>query len=249
MVRLSAIALLMLPSLAQADLNRFVRKVRPAVGQQRYFANLKVARPVAKLLKTVGLGRWVHQRRVVQVTNDSLGHFTKETARGYLEVMVPANTGHLFFRHGGEVYDFYQNGFRWGPVRPIKNERYGMLLRLTPNQERRLTRYLGGLKKTCGKELGTYDFSGRKGFHCVSWIMRLALDGKGQNLVQLLGGKPDQRMGMPSFSRFLLKRAEPLEAIVLYNNTTHSSSQLSRKRPLLMSNRQIVRAYRQLKGQ
>jgi hypothetical protein len=248
-VRLLLAAALCLASWpALADVKGFVRQCKPAVGQQHYFAGVKLARPIGRFLQRMGLGRWVHERQLVQITNSTLRRFTDETSRGYLEVVVPAKKGHVFFRHGADVYDFYQGGFRCGPVRPIGSERYGMLVRLTPEQEGRLQGYLDRLKRTGGKELGTYDFTGEKGFHCVSWLMRQPLDGKGRDLLQLLGARPGRGMGMPSFSRFLLRRAEPLEAVAIYNRDVRSPTQLSRMRLQLMSSREIVKAHREQRG-
>jgi len=220
----------------------FVQATRPTVGQQHFVAGLKVPGPVGRLLGKLRLGR---HRQVVQVTDQTIDAFTRATARGYLEVVVPANKGHLFFRHGNEVFDFYQGGFRCGPVRPINGERYGMLIPLTADQEGRLGRYLDRLKRTGGQELGTYDFSGERGFHCVTWVLREALGRGGENLVQLLGGKAKHGHGMPSFSRFLLKRANPVEAVVVYQNQPRTSSQLGRMKLELMSLRELVQAYRQ----
>ena len=248
MLRICLCALVLLAhSPAHADLKGFLATARPSTGQQQYFAGLRVARPVGTLLRRIGLGRWLHRRQVVQVTNQTLQSFTRTTARGYLEVVIPADKGHVFFRHGDKVYDFYQGGFRVGPVRPVGSERYGMLVRLSPSQETRLVAYFDRLERTGGKELGSYDFSGRKGFHCVSWLMRQPLDSRGANLVQLLGGK--RAGGMPSFSRFLLKRARGVEAVVVYDRDARSANQLSRMGFKLMSDRQIVDAFREQRRQ
>lgn len=233
------------PALARGTgLARFVARQRPCEGRACYVAGLRVPRFAARLAGQLGLGRHVRERRLLQVTNRSLDAFTRATARGYLEVVVPASTGHVFFRHGDRVYDFYQGGFRTGGVRAIQRERYGMLIKLTRGQERRLTSYLDRLERTGGKELGPYDFHGREGFHCVSWLLRQPLDRRGNNLLGLLGGDSARRPGMPGFSRFLLKRARPLEAVVLYSDARRSPSALSRARFKLMSNRQIVRQFR-----
>jgi hypothetical protein len=220
----------------------FVQAARPTVGQQHFVAGLKVPGPVGRLLGKLHLGR---HRQVVQVTDQTLAAFTRATARGYLEVVVPANRGHVYFRHGNEVFDFYPGGFRSGPVRPINGERYGMLIPLTADQEGRLGRYLDRLKRTGGQELGTYDFTGERGYHCVTWMLREALGGGGENLVQLLGGRAKHGTGMPGFSRFLLKRARPVEAVVVYQNQPRTSSQLGRMKLELMSLRELVRAFRQ----
>ena len=179
----------------------------------------------------------------MQVTNQTLQSYVEATSRGYLEVVVPAGKGHVFFRRGGEVFDFYQGGFRVGAVRPIGSERYGMLIPLTPAQEKRLDRYLGRLKRTGGKELGEYDFHGEKGFHCVTWMMRAALDGKRGNLVSLLGGQPRDGGSMPRFSRFLLRSARPLDAVVVYNDKTRTSRELRRGRVDIVSHRELRRQF------
>jgi len=193
-------------------------------------------------------------RKVIQVTNKTLGKYVDSTKKGYLEVVVPANKGHVFFRYGKEVFDFYPKGFRVGTVRPIGSERYGMLIPLNKKQERRLQSYLKRLKKTGGKELGKYDFHGEEGFHCVSWMMRLAMAGKqhggSKSLAEVLGGgKKIREAGMPRFSRFMLKKAAPVEAVVVYNNDgVKSQTELSRMSFALMSSRQIRRANREMIG-
>jgi hypothetical protein len=185
------------------------------------------------------------ERQLVQVTNQTLQSYVDATSRGYLEVVVPAGKGHVFFRRGTEVFDFYQGGFRVGGVRPIGSERYGLLIPLTPVQEKRIDRYLGRLKRTGGKELGEYDFHGEKGFHCVTWMMRLALDGKGHNLVNALGGKPRDGESMPRFSRFLLRQARPVDAVVIYNDQARTSRQLRRGRVDVVSHRELRRQFQE----
>jgi hypothetical protein len=190
------------------------------------------------------------ERQLVQVTNQSLQSYVNATSRGYLEVVVPAGKGHVFFRRGNEVFDFYQGGFRVGGVRPIGSERYGLLIPLTAAQEKRIDRYLGRLKRTGGKELGEYDFHGEKGFHCVTWMMRLALDGKsgekGHNLVEVLGGKPRDGESMPRFSRFLLRQAKPVEAVMIYNDQARTSRQLRRGRVDVVSHRELRRQFQEI---
>lgn len=245
---LAIVCLLFLAGPARADLRGFVSEAHPPAGQQQFFAGLRVARPVGTLLRKVGLGRWLRERPIVQVTNQTLDRFTRSTAKGYLEMVVPANKGHVFFRHGEKVYDFYQGGFRVGPVCPVGSERYGVLVRLTPEQEARLDGYLGRLERTGGKELGTYDFQGEKGHHCVSWLMRLPLDGQGRDLVGLLGGKPRHAGGMVGFSRFMLRKARGasggagVEAVAVYND---SPRPLTRMAFDLITHRGISRAYRE----
>jgi hypothetical protein len=227
-------------------LSDFVRSVHPTTGQQTFLGALRVPAPLTRALARVPLvGSKLRTREVVQVTNRSLEAFVQATSKGYLEVVVPAGKGHVFFRYGGEVFDFYQGGFRIGPVRPIGSERYWMLVPLTAAQERRLASYLARLKQTGGKELGAYDFEGEKGFHCVTWMLRLALEGKaggGANLVKLLGGKPADGASMPSFARFMLRRASPVEAVVVYKNEERTPTQLGRLRFDLMSSRALRHA-------
>lgn len=233
---------------ARRGLRGFLRRAKAPVGQQTYCAGVRVPRPltgvVTRVARALGLQDAVVQRRVVQITNQTLGQLTRATDRGYLEVVVPANKGHVYFRHGQEVFDFYQGGFRCGEVRPIKSERYGMLVKLTRAQERRLTSYLAGLKASGGAELGDYDFTGHEGFHCVSWLLRAGLDEAGHNLAQVLGSRGKRASGMPNFSRFMLKRARQVEAVLVYQDEPRTPSQLDRMRFQLMSNRGIVRAYR-----
>lgn len=238
--------LLSLPVGAQArGLGRFIKKDRPTTGQQKFLGPFRLGARVGKLL---GKMRWtakrIRDRKVIQVTNGNLDNFVKATAKGYLEVVVPAGKGHVYFRHGKEVFDFYPGGFRVGGVRPVGSERYGMLIPLTRGQDKRVKRYLKRLKESDGKELGKYDFHGEKGFHCVSWIMRLAMDSKGSTLAQTLGSRKKTAGGMPSFSRFMLRKARPVSSLVLYNDAPKTSNELSRMSFNLMSSRQIRRAFR-----
>lgn len=220
----------------------FVETARPATGTQHYLAGLRVAAPLAAVLGKVGIvARQMRTRAVVQVTNQTLEAFVQSTERGYLEVVVPANKGHVFFRYGRDVFDFYPGGFRVGQVRPIGSERYGMLVPLSAEQERAVASYLGRMKRTEGKELGDYDFSGVKGFHCVSWMCRPRLDPQRGDLVGLLGGKPKDGESMPRFARFLLKRARPLDAVVVYQDGARTATQLDHMRFDIMSLRDLIR--------
>jgi hypothetical protein len=228
-------------------LQRFLRQARPITGQRTYWAGLRVPGAVGNVLGKLGLGRHVVRRRMVQVTNSDLKRLTRATSKGYLEVIFPANKGHVWFRHGEEVFDFYQGGFRCGGVRPIRSDRYGVLVKLTPGQEQRLVRQLERLKQSGGRELGPYDFSGREGLHCVSWFMRLGLDDAGHDLIHLLGGSWSPRPpGMVRFSRFMVKRARPVEAVLVYSDGQRTPSQLGRMKLQLISSRGIERAHRQM---
>ena len=226
----------------------FMRQAQPATGKQTFLGAVRVPRMIAGALTHVPVVKdRLRTRQIVQVTNESLAGFVEATQKGYLEVVVPAGKGHVFFRYGKEVFDFYPGGFRVGGVRPVGSERYGMLVPLSPTQEAKLQRYLGRLKATGGQELGAYDFEGEKGFHCVTWMMRLALEGKGgqdaKSLVQALGGGSRDGASMPSFARFMLRRASPVEAVVLYKNETRTPSQLGRMKFNLMSSRELRRAF------
>jgi hypothetical protein len=247
MTRIIALALAVLGCTASAradGLSAFLATDQPITGRQHYLAGLRVPRRIAAVLGKVGLvARQMRARTVVQVTNQTLERFVESTERGYLEVVVPAGKGHVFFRHGRDVFDFYPGGFRVGGVRPIGSERYGMLIPLTADQERAVTRYLGRLKGSEGKELGEYDFSGEKGFHCVSWMCRAKIDPQRGNLVGLLGGKPRDAESMPRFARFLLKRARPLDAVVVYQDEARTAKQLDRMRFDIMSLRDLIREH------
>ena len=168
-------------------------------------------------------------RDVYHVNNHALKSYIDATKRGFLEVVVPANTGHVWFRHGEKLYDFGPSGFRVSGVREIgKTERYGVLVRLSKAQEKKLAHYLERLESTKGAELGLYDFQGDKGFHCVTWLMRHSF-GPG-NFVKMLGGKPNDGDSMPRFAQFMVKRAQPVEAVVLYSNEAQSEKSLSHKK-------------------
>jgi len=244
-ITLLTIGILGCAASARADrLGSFLESNQPVSGTQHYLAGRRVPKPIATVLGKVGfVSRQMRTRPVVQVTNQTLEAFVKSTESGYLEVVVPAGKGHVFFRHGRDVFDFYPGGFRVGGVRPIGSERYGMLIPLTADQERAVTRYLGRLKGSEGKELGEYDFSGEKGFHCVSWMCRAKIDPQRGNLVGLLGGKPRDAESMPRFARFLLKRARPLDAVVVYQDQPRTAAQLDRMRFDIMSLRDLVREH------
>jgi len=227
------------------SLGEFLRQSATPTGRQSYLARVRLAAPVRAVLgKLPVIGKRITDRQMVSVSNANLEQYVAATERGYLEVVVPKGKGHVFFRYGREVFDFYPGGFRVGPVRPIGSERYGMLVPLTAEQETRLQGYLGRLKQTNGAELGEYDFHGGKGFHCVTWMMRLAFDPQQGDLVSALGGKHRDGSSMPSFSRFMLKAARPVDAVVLYSAEGKSARELSRAELDLMSLRDIGRAFR-----
>ncbi|MCA9665738.1 MAG: hypothetical protein KC503_09130 [Myxococcales bacterium] len=211
---------------APSALGRFIAKQRPAVGHQRYLFGMRLPRFVDRIASKLRLPS-KRRRRVVQVSNQTLGAFVDATKHDYLEVMVPKARGHVYFRYGEKVYDFYPGGFRVGGVRPIGSERYGMLVPLTTAQKSRLAAYLGALEADGGRRLGEYDFQGEKGLHCVSWMMQLAFGDKGQSLARTLGAKKDG-MGMASFARFMLQKAAPVDAVVLYSDAKLDSKALDR---------------------
>lgn len=253
MSKLSTIILfivLLVPGLCAADgLRSFEKKNQPTTARHSYLmGRFKVSERVARAVQKIPLAhRLVRNRKVLQVTNKTLDSFSKATAKGYLEVVVPANKGHVYFRHGGQVFDFYPKGLRVGPVRPIGSERYGFLVPLTSRQELKLKSYLKHMKKTRGRELGKYDFHGDTGFHCVSWMMRLALgDKKGDSLVKVLGGRHKDGASMPRFASFMLKKAKNVEAVVVYNDTPSSRSQLTRLGLQLMSSKELRRAHAEM---
>ncbi len=237
---------LLLPAPALAGgLRDFVRSARPTAARHDYLlGKFKVSPRVARGLRKVRLGRLVRGRKVLQVNNKNLKRFTDSTKKGYLEVVVPAGKGHVYFRHGDQVFDFYMKGLRVGPVRKIGSERYGFLVPLNSRQERRLGIYLRQMKKTGGKELGKYDFKGEKGFHCVSWMMRLTMGDKhGESLVKMLGGRRKHGASMPRFADFMLKKARGVEAVVVYSDKERSSTQLGRLGLQLMTSKQLRQAH------
>jgi len=181
-------------------------------------------------------------KRIVQVTNQTLPAFVDQTKTGYLEVVVPAQKGHVYFRHGTRVFDFYQGGFRISDVRPIGKARYGFLIPLEAAHERALERYLDRLTATGGRELGTYDYYGSTGFHCVTWLNRLKFPGK-QRLTELLGGEEDDGESMPRFARFVMKSAKPVEGLVLYQDAPVTPEALAKTRFRVITSRQLSRAH------
>jgi len=238
--------LMLHPDVAVAGgLRDFVRSTRPVTARQDYaLGRFKVPRKLARTMKKMHLGRLVRSRKVLQVNNKTLKKYTQATAKGYLEVVVPAGKGHVYFRHGNQVFDFYMKGLRVGPVRKIGSERYGFLVPLTSKQELKLKSYLRHMKKTRGKELGPYDFHGEKGFHCVSWIMRLTMGEKrGESLVKMLGGRRKHGTSMPRFAQFMLKKAKGVEAVVVYSDKERSKTQLGRLGLELMTSNQLRKAH------
>ncbi len=187
------------------------------------------------------LRKWLSKRKLVHVDNKSLDGFINATKKGYLEVVIPANTGHVWFRHGEKLYDFGPKGFRVSGVREIMKERYGTLVRLDAKQEANLQHYLERLETTKGAELGLYSFKGDKGFHCASWLMRHSF-GEG-NFVKMLGGTPKDAKNMPNFSRFVVKGARNVEAVVVYNKDNLSSAKLDKQEFDIMSLQGLRKAF------
>ena len=71
--------------------------------------------------------------------------------------------------------------------------------------------------------------------------------GGSKNLAQWLGGRNKDGSSMPRFSRFMLKKAAPVEAVVVYNNDgIKSRGELSRMAFDIMSSRQLRRANREM---
>jgi hypothetical protein len=223
---------------AGAGLQEFIARQRPTVGALYYARSLRLPPRIGSPLARAGVAA---RRPVVHVDNQHLDAYVDATRSGYLEVVIPAGKGHLYFRHGTEVFDFSDAGFRVGGVRPIKSDRYGILIPLSPSQEGRLSAYLERLKATDGAELGTYDFEGEKGFHCVSWMKQLRFDDAGHTLVDLLGGSPKKWDSMPQFAQFLLKRARGVESVVVYRDGATSPETLG-EAPDVVSLRQLRRA-------
>ncbi len=155
-------------------------------------------------------------RPLYRVSNAGLQDFVGATQKGYVEVLVPANRGHIYLRRGREVFDFSEDGFRGGDVRPIGGDRYGALIPLSPAEEAQLDTHLARLKRTQGAELGNYDFTGEHGLHCVGWMNKISLGGHGESFVEFLGGKARDAESMPRFANFLVERAKRVEALVLY---------------------------------
>jgi hypothetical protein len=198
-------------------------------------------------------------RNVIQVTNETLPHFLSATKQGYLEVVIPAGKGHVFFRYGGEhgeTFDFSPKGLTIGDARPIKSERYGVLIPLTPEQEGNLKNYLDRLKdpKKAKNELGEYDFYGANGYHCVTWMTKEKLDQELGNLLQILGGKASDGYSMPALAEFLVKRAKPVAEslvkrakpvdLIVYSDKPMSSKELSRKHFDIITLEELFKAAR-----
>ncbi|MCC6750120.1 MAG: hypothetical protein IT371_20810 [Deltaproteobacteria bacterium] len=212
---------------ARADgLEGFVRAERPPAAVKRYGGT---------------------RRPILQVTNQSLQAFTRATAEGVLEAVIPKQKGHIYFRLGGTVHDFYPGGYRCGPVRPIGSERYGVLIPLTGEQQGNLARYFEDVRS--GRvELGAYDFEGLAGHHCVSWLLQARLDARGRNLLELLGGQPTDGDGMVEFSRFLVERAQPVSSLVLYSDRVRTPRELGRERLQIITLRELVAAFEAEQG-
>jgi hypothetical protein len=237
------VAVLALPSAAYAGRGKvttksakasksFVAKTRAATGRQYYLAGRRVPKMVGKFFS-----KFSRKRNLVHVDNQTISKFVDATRKGYLEVVVPANTGHVWFRKGDKLYDFGPKGFRVSGVREITRERYGVLVKLDAKQEKKLLHYLDRLEKTNGAELGPYDFHGDKGFQCVTWLMRHSF-GEG-NFVKMLGGKAKDATSMPKFSNFMVKRARNVEAVIVYNKEGMSKKKLDQKTFDIMSIKEL----------
>jgi hypothetical protein len=242
------VALLALPSAAFAGGGRvktttsskasksFVAKTRATTGRQYFLGGRRVPKIVGKLFS-----KFSRKRNLVHVDNQKMSKFVEATRKGYLEVVIPANTGHVWFRKGEKLYDFGPKGFRVSGVREITRERYGVLVKLDAKQEKNLQHYLNRLEKTNGSELGSYDFHGDKGFQCVTWLMRHSF-GEG-NFVKMLGGKAKDATSMPRFSNFMVKRARNVEALIVYNKDGMNKSKLDRKTFDIMSIKELRRVF------
>lgn len=203
------------------------------------------------------LKRLLRHRQLYAASNENLSQVTKATGKGYLEVIFPADRGHVFYRLGDRVFDFYDKGFRARSVAPINGDRYGFLVRVTPKQEQRLGAYFQRLEATKGKELGKYDFEGVKGFHCVTFMLREQVGERaGEHLVKLLGGNRKDGRSMPSFARFMLEKAKNVESVVVYKKDAIDATQLSTLELALMSRdglrkarKEELRAQREVEGQ
>ncbi len=224
------------PAKAAKTAKQFAKTARAAKGKQRFFLGHKVPKFVGKLL-----GKRARTRELIHVDNASLSKFVAATKKGYLEVVIPANTGHVWFRQGEKLYDFGPKGFRVSGVRDITKERYGVLVKLDAKQEADLGHYLHRLEVTKGKELGDYDFKGDKGFQCVTWIMRHSF-GEG-NFVKMLGGSKKDATSMPRFSEFMVKRAKNVDAVIVYNAEAQSSKSLNAKKFDIMSLKNLRKAF------
>ncbi|MFH1130618.1 MAG: hypothetical protein V1754_04745 [Pseudomonadota bacterium] len=250
------LGMLLMPGLAEAEgraqrvvsparttsLQKFVQKTKLPVGWAHFLGNRRVSGVSWERGRQLGLHG--QRRQIVQINNNVLNKYIAAT-KGYLEVLVPAGKGHVFFRYGNKVFDFYPGGFRVGGVRPIGNSlRYGMLVKLDKQQQRTLEQYLQRLETQNGRELGQYSFfSSEGGYHCVSWMMRLGFGKEGKNLVELLGGNEGDGGSMPDFAKFMLKRAEGVESVVVYQNEERKPSQLNKMGFDLVSGAGIVRQW------
>ncbi|MBL4632301.1 MAG: hypothetical protein JKY56_00425 [Kofleriaceae bacterium] len=235
---------LMVPSIAVANRGKaaapktakqFAKKA--TTGRQYFLAGHRVPKQVGRFFN-----RWSRKRTLVHVDNQNMASFIGATKKGYLEVVIPANTGHVWFRVGTKLYDFGPKGFRVSGVRAITKERYGVLVKLSEVQEKNLLHYLDRLETTKGAELGKYNFSGGdKGFHCVTWLMRHSF-GEG-NFVKMLGGSPKDGKSMPNFSEFMVKRARNVEAVVVYNKAGLTSASLDKKKFDIMTIEDLRRVF------
>ncbi len=244
------VALLALPSAAYAGRGRvaktataspkasktFVAKTRAATGRHYYIGGRRVPKMVGKFFS-----KFSQKRNLVHVDNQTMSKFVNATRKGYLEVVIPAKTGHVWFRKGDKLYDFGPKGFRVSGVREITRERYGVLVKLDAKQEQKLLHYLDRLETTKGAELGPYDFHGNKGFQCVTWLMRHSF-GEG-NFVKMLGGKAKDATSMPNFSNFMVKRARNVEAVIVYNKDAMSKKKLDKKTFDIMTIKELRRVF------
>lgn len=214
-----------------SGLQQFVRTARPAKGSQQYLLGRPVAPWASKLLGRVGLKRFIRQRNLFQVQPEKLPQYLAATSKGYLEVIFPEQVGHVYFRYGNEMFDFQDKGFVAREMRSSKRVKFGALIKLDKEQEVRLSRYLSRLKGSNGAELGKYDYHGKEGFHCVTWMMRESLgENQGESLVRILGGKDKDGRSMPRFARFLLKRAKGVTNIAVHEGAERTTQSLSSER-------------------
>lgn len=244
-----------LPASALADrgLQKFLASSQAVQGRQYYLGRMKVPGAAARVLhKTRWGAKRIRERSVIQVTNETLPSYLAHTSTKYLEVMFPAargRVGHVYFRYGKEVMDFNPEGLRVGEARPIKSDRYAMLVPLNHEQEQAVKSYFKEIKHSWPSTLGKYDFSGKDGFHCVSWFMNKALDSQGRNLAQILGNSSNRRRssgeagGVVRFSRFMLKKAAPVEGVMLFKKDPLTSKQLDKLKFDLITHRQLHRAF------
>lgn len=229
---------------AEPGLARVVRDAQLPRAHRAYFLRHRVSERAARWIGRVPLvRRLLRHRQLYAASNENLSAITRATKKGYLEVIFPADRGHVFYRLGDRVFDFYDKGFRAGPVRPIKSDRYGFLVRITEKQEKRLAAYFQRLEQTAGKELGRYDFHGEKGFHCVTFMLREQVGERpGEHLVKVLGGNRKDGRSMPKFARFMQDKAKHVEGVVVYKKDAIDSSQLAQMELALMSSDQLRKA-------